>query len=119
MDPVIFVLSCFKFKYVLREVPSAFGFRTTQLPVSGSCCCADAKWTTRLPIENTANSITKMMGMFLRQRLLFIVCPRLLSKCSDVRYALACRYLAMESSSRVGDKLKHIGHNLTHVASRP
>ena len=28
----------------------------------------------------------------------------------DVRYALACRFLAMASSLEVIDKLKHIGH---------
>ncbi len=30
----------------------------------------------------------------------------------DVRYALACRFLGMESPSIVIDKLKHIGHVL-------
>src|SRR6266849_5382521 len=32
------------------------------------------------------------------------------SSSAYVRYASACRYLALESSARVNDKLKHIGH---------
>ncbi len=33
----------------------------------------------------------------------------------DVRYASACRFLAMKSSGIVIDKLKHIGHQLAAV----